>query len=108
MILKPLKFEWQIFDDDDRVEFRVYQDPLHVIHEEYYAKGKFPPINKRAEFQRILGTSPELIKKMVKNYIRDKKNSEKNQRIVDEIFSKFNVKPATSKPKKALKSVKKL
>ena len=106
MILKPLKFEWHILDSC--VEFKVYQDPLHVIHEEYYAKGKIPPINKRAEFHRLLGTDPELIKKMVKNYIREKKNSEKNQQIIDQLFSKFNVKPTTTKPKKALKSVKKL
>lgn len=106
MILYPVKLEWRVFDT--HVEFKVYQDPLHVIYEEYYAKGKIPPINKRAEYLKLLGFSPETIKRVVKNHIRENKNADKNQLIIDQLFSKFNVKPTTSKPKKALKSVKKM
>lgn len=102
MILRPLKFEWKI--GENKVKFSVCQHPSHIIHERYYSKGKIPPISERLKYYKHLGASDETLKKMIKSHKNAIKNSEKNQKVLDEIFAKFNIKP---KKKKVLKPVKK-
>ena len=103
MILYPLQFVW-IFNEDS-IEFNVRQNPEHVLWERYYSIGKIPPLNERVKYLRLAGKSERVINKLVKFYTTEKKNSEKNQKIIDDIFLKFNVKPAK---KKVFKPVKKL
>jgi hypothetical protein len=103
MILERLKFEWTILDNDD-VKFHVYQNPEHILYEKWYSRGKIPPLNERVKYLRLAGKPESVISKLIKNYLQDKKDSEKNQKIVDDIFAKFNLKPSK---KKILKSVKK-
>lgn len=102
MILEQFKYTWDT--STFPIKFTVCQNPAHIIHEKYYLVGKIPPISERANYLRLLGTPEHKIKSMIKNHIQNQKNSEKNQKIIDDIFAKFNVKPTK---KKVLKSVKK-
>ena len=103
MILKSLQFNWKV--TNDRVYFSVCQHPSHIIHEKYYSKGKIPPITERVKYNKHLGASDSELKKLIKAHKNTIKSSEKNQQVIDDIFSKFNVKP---KKKKVLKPVKKI
>lgn len=104
MIAERLEFEWGITGDGE-VRFSVKQNPLHALCERWYSRGVIPPINERAKYLEQSGLFPrKKIKAMVKNHIQAKKNSEKEQKVIDGIFEKFNIKP---KKKKVLKAVKK-
>lgn len=104
MILKALQFHWSIIDDE-KVVFSVNENVAHSIHQKYYSNGKIPPLTERIKYAKCLGASEEKIKIMIKNHMQNKKDAEKNQEIIDKIFSKFNIKPAK---KKILKPVKKI
>ncbi len=101
MILYPLQFEWKI---DENVQFNVRQNPEHILWELYYSRGKIPPLNERVKYLRLAGRDEKFIDTIIKNHLEAKKNSDKNQKIIDDIFMKFNVKPTK---KKVFKPVKK-
>jgi methionyl-tRNA synthetase len=105
MILRPLQFEWKVCENDGAVKFCVRQHPSHIIHERYYSRGKIPPIGERVKYYKALGASEQMLKAMIKSHKNAIKNSEKNQKVIDDIFAKFNVKPTK---KKILKPVKKI
>jgi hypothetical protein len=100
MIVKPLKFEWKV---TDTVQFKVWQDPMHILCEKYYSRGKIPPLNERITLLRKAGTPESTLDKIIKMHIQAKKDSEKNQKIIDDIFMKFNVKPTKKKVYKPVK-----
>lgn len=102
-MVTPLNFKWDIGMND--VKFTVKQNPLHILCEKYYSKGKIPPINERINLLRTAGYSEKILNKIVKGYMQAKKDSEKNQKALDDIFMKFNIKPTK---KKVLKPVKKI
>ena len=102
MILDRLKFEWGTAEDD--VRFKVYQNPEHILYEKWYSRGKIPPLNERVKYMRLAGKPEYVISALIKSHLQAKKDSEKNQKIIDDIFAKFNLKPTK---KKVLKSVKK-
>lgn len=104
MILIPLVFEWNVCEDEGVVGFVVRQHTAHSIHERYYSRGRIPPISERIRYQRALGASEETVKKIIKNHKSWQKNTEKNQKILDDTFARFNIKPTK---KKILKPVKK-
>lgn len=102
-MVSPFIIEWNI--SEDVVKFNVKQNPLHILCEKYYSKGKIPPINERIDLLRKAGYSEKILNKIVKGYMQAKKDSEKNQKALDDIFMKFNIKPTK---KKVLKPVKKI
>ena len=104
VIAERLKFEWST-KDEECVNFRVYQNPEHILYEKWYSYGKLPPLNERVKYLRLAGKPESLIKTIIKNHLQAKKDSDKNQKIIDDIFSKFNLKPTK---KKVLKPVKKI
>lgn len=103
MILRPLQFEWVVTNEG--VQFSVKENLAYRIHSRYYSRGKIPPIGERVKYARYLGSSEDVIKKIVKSHKLAIKNSEKNQVELDAIFARFNVKPTK---KKILKPVKKI
>lgn len=103
MIVTPLKFTWSF--SNDSVTFNVKQNPMHILCEKYYSKGKIPPINERIDLLRKAGYPEKTLSKIVKGHMQAKKDSEKNQKALDDIFMKFNIKPTK---KKVLKPVKKI
>ncbi len=103
MIAERLKFEWKVLGDEE-VQFRVYQNPEHILCEKWYSRGKIPPLNERVKYLRLAGKPESVISALIKSHLQAKKDSEKNQKIIDDIFAKFNLKPTK---KKVLKSVKK-
>lgn len=102
-ILYPLVFRWKVSTEE--VNFSVAENKAFTIHSAYYSRGKIPPLNMRIEYQKWLGRSEKEIKRMVKSHLQAKKDSEKNQKIIDDLFARFNVKPTK---KKVLKPVKKM
>lgn len=102
MIAERLKFEWEVLENT--VKFRVYQNPIHILCEKWYSRGKIPPLNERVKYLRLDGKPESVISSLIKWHLQAKKDSEKNQKIVDDIFARFNLKPTK---KKVLKSVKK-
>lgn len=102
MIVKALNFEWSI--DGDQVKFKVYQNYEHILCEKYYSKGRVPPLNERVRLLRLAGKSEEFLDRIIKNHLQAKKDSEKNQKNIDDIFAKYKIKPTK---KKVLKPVKK-
>jgi hypothetical protein len=100
MIVKPLKFEWIVSDE---VQFKVWQDPMHILCEKYYSQGKIPPLNERVTLLRKAGYPEEKLKKLIKNHLQWKKDAEKNQIVLDNTFMKFNIKPTKKKVFKAVK-----
>lgn len=102
MIVNPLKFEWKV---GNSVTFSVYQDPMHVLCEKYYSRGKIPPLNERVEMLLKAGYSEKNVNKLIKNHLQWKKDSEKNQKKLDDIFMKFNIKPTKKKVFKAVKKI---
>ena len=103
MIAERLNFEWEI-TIDETIKFRVYQNPIHILCEKWYSQGKIPPLNERVKYLRLAGRPESVISSLIKNHLQAKKDSEKNQKIIDDIFAKFNLKPTK---KRVLKSVKK-
>lgn len=103
MIAERLKFEWAVVNDGV-VTFKVSEDPMHVLWFKYWSRGKFPPLSEKIKYYRLAGKPESFIKSIIKFHKREKKNSEKNQKALDNIFSKYNIKPAK---KKELKPVKK-
>ena len=103
MIAKGLTFEWSI--DGDYISFNVYQNPLHILCEKYYSKGKIPPLNERVSLLRKAGYPEKTLDKIIKSHFQAKKDSVKNQKILDDIFMKYKIKPTK---KKVLKPVKKI
>lgn len=103
MIATPFLFEWTV--GENGVKFTVNQNPMHVLLEKYYSKGKIPPINERIDLLRKAGYPEKTLNKIVKGHMQAKKDSEKNQKVLDDIFMKFNIKPTK---KKILKPVKKI
>lgn len=102
MILRPLVFTWDI--QSDRVNFSVSEHKAWALHQKYYSAGKIPPIHDRIEYLKNLGVfTGAQIKQAIKNHIRWKKNSEKNQVELDNLFLRFNVKPIKKKPLKPVK-----
>jgi hypothetical protein len=102
MIAERLKFEWDVLENT--VKFKVYQNPEHILCEKWYSRGKIPPLNERVKYMRLAGKPESIISSLIKWHLQEKKDSEKNQKIIDDIFAKFNLKPTK---KKVLKSVKK-
>jgi hypothetical protein len=102
MIAERLKFEWEVLENT--VKFRVYQNPEHILCEKWYSRGKIPPLNERVKYLRLAGKPEPFISALIKSHLQAKKDSEKNQKVVDDIFARFNLKPTK---KKVLKSVKK-
>lgn len=103
MIATPFLFEWTV--GENGVKFKVNQNPLHILCEKYYSKGKIPPLNERITLLRKAGYSEIALDKIIKNHMQAKKDSEKNQKILDDIFIKYKIKPTK---KKVLKPVKKI
>lgn len=103
MIAQSLNFQWNVIGDV--VSFKVFQNPLHILCEKYYSKGKIPPLNERVSLLRKAGYSENTIDKIIKGHFQAKKDSEKNQKMLDDIFMKYKIKPAK---KKVLKPVKKI
>lgn len=103
MIIHPLRFYW--CTKDNKVTFNVEQNPEHILHEKYYSRGKIPPLSERVKYLRLAGKPESFIKRIIKFYMLEKKNSDKYQKQLDNIFLKFNIKPVK---KRVLKSVKKL
>jgi hypothetical protein len=65
----------------------------------YYAKGKFPPISVRIRCAAKRGVSQESLLRSLARHERDVKNSDKNQKILDDIFDKYcGIKPKKLKP----------
>lgn len=104
MIVYPILFSWNV-SEDDGVCFTCRENPEFTLCEKYYSRGKIPPLSERVKYLRLAGKSEKFIKKIIKFQLNERKNSEKNQKIIDDIFMKFNIKPLK---KKVLKSVKKL
>lgn len=104
-ILYPLVFTWKVSSEDDDVKFSVTENKAYTIHDAYYSRGKIPPLTERIKYARYLGASESKIKSLIKNHMQAKKDSEKNQKIVDDLFARFNIKPTK---KKVLKPVKKM
>jgi hypothetical protein len=102
MIAERLNFEWKVLENT--VHFKVYQNPIHILCEKWYSRGKIPPLNERVKYLRLAGKPESVISSLIKWHLQNKKDSEKNQKIVDDIFARFNLKPTK---KKVLKSVKK-
>lgn len=104
MILSTLLFSMNVCEDESCVKFTVCENPAHIIHQKYYSKGKIPPLTERTKYAKFMGASEDKIKLMIKNHMQNQKDGEKNQEVIDKIFSKFNIKPTK---KKVLKPVKK-
>jgi hypothetical protein len=103
MIAERLRFTWNITESG--VNFKVEQNPINILCEKYYSWGKIPPLNERVDLLRRAGYPEEQIKKLIKSHIQAKKDSDKNQKIIDDIFMKFNIKPTKKKVFKAVKKI---
>lgn len=103
MIAERLRFTWNITESS--VNFTVEQNPMNILCEKYYSRGKIPPLNERVVLLRRAGYPENRIKKLIKSHIQAKKDSEKNQKIVDDIFMRFNIKPTKKKVFKAVKKI---
>jgi hypothetical protein len=101
MIAERLRFKWNV--NESGVEFLVEQNPMHILCEKYYSQGKLPPLNERVDLLRRAGTPETTLKRIIKTHLQWKKDSEKHQKVIDDIFLKFNVKPTKKKVFKAVK-----
>jgi hypothetical protein len=67
--------------------------------DKYYARGKFPPIKVRIRCAARRGVPEDQLLKSLERHERDIRNSEKDQKILDNIFDKYcGLKPKKLKP----------
>ncbi len=104
VIVGRVRFHWGVDTDNDRVTFSVEEEPLHVLWYRYWSNGKIPPLSEKVKYYRLAGYDESYIKRIVKAHKEARKNSEKNQKALDDAFAKFKIKPTK---KKVLKPVKK-